>query len=445
MSDARDDIRAILSASIAAVEPASAVASHVMLEDDRLRLFSGGRLLKEVDLRAVGRIFVVGAGKATASMARAVETLLGGRIHAGCICVKDGYTEPLSTIEIIEASHPVPDERGMAGARKIAGLLGAAEERDLVISLISGGASALMPLPPDPLTLDEKRATTSLLLKSGASIHEVNTVRKHLSLTKGGNLARVAKGATIINLMVSDVVGDHIDVIGSGPFAPDRSTFSDALRVLERYGITDTVPASVLERIKAGAFGTIEENPGPGDPAFEKVTSLIIASNIIALQAAQGEAAERGYQSIILSSMIEGDTKEAAFWHSRIAWEVFSSSNPVPPPACIISGGETTVTVRGDGLGGRNMEFALHAARYIDGLDGCTIASIGTDGTDGPTDAAGAVIDGSTAREAREKQIDIHDYIARNDSYHFHAELGNLIITGPTNTNVMDIRIMLIR
>ncbi len=445
MTNARDDVRAILAASIAAVDPAAAVASHVRREGDRLLFFSRGSLLKEVDLGGVRRILVVGAGKATASMARAVERVFGDRIDAGCICVKDGYTEPLTKIECIEASHPVPDGRGMAGARKILGLLAGAGEHDLVLSLISGGASALMPLPADPVTLEEKRATTAILLKSGAAIDEINTVRKHLSLVKGGTLARAVKGAAVVNLMVSDVVGDHIDIIGSGPFAPDRSTFRGALGVLERYGIAAAVPAAVARRLRDGANGTIEENPGPDNPVFSRVTNLVIASNIMALEAARKEAEGRGYHAVILSSMIEGDTKDAAFWHSRIAREVVVSSNPLPPPACVISGGETTVTVRGDGLGGRNMEFALHAAQFIDGLDGCTIASIGTDGTDGPTDAAGAVIDGATARDAREQGIDIHEYIERNDSYHFHDRLGNLIITGPTNTNVMDVRILLVR
>ncbi|MBN1495827.1 MAG: glycerate kinase [Spirochaetes bacterium] len=445
MSQARDDVRAILAASIAAVDPASAVASHLCIENERLLLYSDDRMVHGVDFSMVDRIFVVGAGKATASMALAVERMLGDWIDAGCISVKDGYTESLSKIECIEASHPVPDERGMAGARKILDLLRQAGERDLVISLISGGASALMPLPPEQITLDEKRATTSILLKCGAAIDEINTVRKHLSLVKGGNLARAAKGATVINLMMSDVVGDYIDVIGSGPFTPDRSTFKDALGVLENYGIESAMPSSVADRIRAGAGGALEENPKAGDPSFSKVFNVIIASNIIALKAAQRKATELGCRSIILSSMIEGDTRDAALWHSRIAREIRASSNPAPPPACIISGGETTVAVRGDGLGGRNMEFALHAAQFIDGLDGCTIASIGTDGTDGPTDAAGAIIDGRTAEKAREKGLDIQDYIARNDSYHFHEKLGGLIITGPTNTNVMDVRIILVR
>jgi hydroxypyruvate reductase len=444
MSKARDDVKSIYSAAIKAVNPAAAVASHVKRKKNNLLVYSQGGQFKEYNLRSFHRIIVVGAGKASASMAREIENLLGDRIDAGCICVKYGYSDALSKIQIVEASHPVPDANGMTGARTMLDLLSGTGEHDLVISLISGGGSALLPLPPDTITLDEKRATTSLLINCGAGIHEVNMVRKHLSLVKGGNMAKAARRATVINLMISDVVGDNMDVIASGPFVPDKSTYRDALDVLERYGLKEKVPTSVTERIKSGARGDIEENPGPGSPLFKRVTNLIVASNIIALEAAKNEAERLGYHSIILSSMIEGDTKDAALWHSRIAREIAASSNPVPAPACIISGGETTVVVTGGGRGGRNMEFAMHAALFIDGHETITAASIGTDGTDGPTDAAGAVVDGTTARLSREKGIDIHEYVKKNDSYHFHEKMGNLIITGPTNTNVMDVRIIIV-
>ncbi len=444
MSDVRQDLQAIYTAAIAAVEPEAAVRAHLTLKKNNLRLESRGRAIISVDLDHCGRILVVGAGKATAPMARAVERIIAGRISGGCICVKHGYTSDLSVIEQIEASHPVPDANGMAGARKILDLLRGAREDDLVISLISGGGSALLPLPPDGITLEEKRETTSHLLKSGATIHEMNTVRKHLSLVKGGNLAQAAGGAAVINLMISDVVGDDIDVIASGPFVPDRSTFADALHVLERYGLAGSVPASVVERIRSGSRGELPENPGPDSPLFSNVTNLVIASNIMALEAAKGEADRRGYTSVILSSMIEGDARDTALWHSRIAREIRGSSNPVPAPACVISGGETTVKVTGGGMGGRNMEFAMHAALFIDGEEGITMASIGTDGSDGPTDAAGAVAESGTAERVRVKGIDIGEYIRNNDSYNFHERIGTLIKTGPTNTNVMDIRIMLI-
>jgi hydroxypyruvate reductase len=445
MSKARDDLKSIYTTAIQAVNPATAVNTHVKRKKDRLIVYSHGKQFKEFNLNKFNRIIVVGAGKATASMAREMEKILGDRIDAGCICVKYGYTDTLAKIEIIEASHPVPDANGMTGARKIMELMRVTREDDLVISLISGGGSALLPFPPDTITLEEKQTTTSLLINSGAGIHEVNMVRKHLSRVKGGNMAKAAHRATVVNLMISDVVGDNMDVIASGPFVPDNSSYRDALDVLDRYGLTEKVPQSVSERIRSGARGDLEENPGPGSPIFRNVTNSIIASNIIALEAAKDEAIKLGYNSIILSSLIEGDTKEAAFWHSSIAREITVSSNPAPVPACIISGGETTVVVTGEGLGGRNMEFAMHAALFIDGLETVTVASIGTDGTDGPTDAAGAVIDGSTARLAREKGIDVFKYIKNNDSYHFHKKLGNLVITGPTNTNVMDVRIILVK
>lgn len=444
MSHVREDLKAIYSAAIQAVDPAAAVENHVKRTNDYLTIYSAGSLVREYNLGKFKKIIVVGAGKATAPMARAIEKILGDRIEAGCICVKYGYTEDLAKIEVMEASHPVPDENGVAGARRILDMLSAAEADDLVISLISGGGSALLPLPPGSITLEDKRATTQLLLKSGAGIHEVNTVRKHLSLVKGGKLAKAARCATVINLMMSDVVGDNMDVIASGPFVPDNTTFRDAAAVIDRFSLGSAVPASVAEYLQAGVRGEVEENPGPHSPVFGAVTNVIVASNIIALRAARDEAARRGYNCVILSSMIEGDTREAAFWHARIAREVGTSSNPVPVPACIISGGETTVVVHGDGLGGRNMEFAMHGALFIDGMEDITLASIGTDGTDGPTDAAGAVVDGTTAGSAREQGLDVNEYVKKNNSYNFHKALGNLIITGPTNTNVMDIRIILV-
>ncbi|HNW27216.1 MAG TPA: glycerate kinase [Spirochaetota bacterium] len=444
MSKVRDDLKAIYTAAIAAVNPVTAVKTHLIRKDETLQLLSGGRVYKEYRLGDYSRVLVVGAGKATAAMARAVEMIFGDRIDTGLICVKYGYTERLDKIKIIEAAHPVPDSNGVAGAKKIVELLNSAGDDDLVISLISGGGSALLPLPPEPISLEDKRETTSLLLKCGASIHEVNTVRKHLSLVKGGNMAKAAGRATVINLMISDVVGDSMDVIASGPFVPDRSTFHDARAILDKYGLSERVPSSVAGRIRAGCSGDIKENPGPDDPVFARVTNLIVASNIIALQAARDEAVSLGYNSIILSSMIEGDTRDAAAWHARIAREILASSNPVPAPACVISGGETTVVVTGTGLGGRNMEYAMHATVHIEGLERVTMASIGTDGSDGPTDAAGALADGFTLKAAGERGMDIRQYISNNDSYHFHETLGTLITTGPTNTNVMDVRILLV-
>ncbi|MDI9424014.1 MAG: glycerate kinase, partial [Spirochaetota bacterium] len=390
-------------------------------------------------------IFVLGAGKATALMARAVEELLGDRISAGLISVKYGYTTSLARIETIEAAHPVPDEKGRRAAERILDMATGAGAGDLIISLISGGGSALLPLPAPPVTLEEKRQTTNLLLKSGASIHEMNAVRKHLSLIKGGNLARAAHPATVINLMISDVVGDDPDVIASGPLVPDASTFAEALSILERYGIADSVPASVLDRLRDGVKGLLPENPKVGEECFSGGTGIVIASNILALEAARSRAKSLGYTPVVLSSLIEGDTREAAMFHAAIAREMVASGNPVSAPACLISGGETTVEVRGKGLGGRNMEFALQSAILLDGTRGICVASVGTDGTDGPTDAAGAFADGRTVRRAMAIGLDAGKYASENDSYHFFERLGDLIVTGPTNTNVMDVRIIMVR
>jgi hydroxypyruvate reductase len=314
-----------------------------------------------------------------------------------------------------------------------------------VISLISGGGSALLVLPPPSISLAEKGDTTGLLLKSGAAIHEVNAVRKHLSLVKGGNLAAAAYPATVLNLMISDVVGDPMDVIASGPFVPDPSSFATALGILDRYTLRDRVPPSVREYIEAGIEGKAAETPKEGNEVFERVTNVIVASNIIALQSAQQEALRLGYNTVVLSSGFEGETRDVAFFHAAVAREARHSGNPVSPPACIISGGETTVTVRGGGLGGRNMEFALQSALFLDGIDGIDVASVGTDGTDGPTDAAGAFADGGTVRRARAKGLDIRVYGENSDSYNFFKALGDLIVTGPTNTNVMDMHIFVVR
>ncbi|MDD5476127.1 MAG: DUF4147 domain-containing protein, partial [Syntrophales bacterium] len=293
-------------------------------------------------------------------------------------------------------------------------------------------------------TLADKQALTRELLNCGASIHEINALRKHVSAIKGGRLALAAAPATLISLILSDVVGDDLDVIASGATVPDRSTFKDCLEILDNYGIRESIPATVRDMIDRGARGEEEETPKPGDPAFEKVQNMVIGSAALSIEAARKEAVERGYNTMILSSSIEGETREAARVHSAIAREVLRSGNPLAPPACILSGGETTVTIRGNGKGGRNMEFALAAALDIEGLEGIVVLSGGTDGTDGPTDAAGAVVDGGTVIRGRERGKKAREYLNRNDSYNFFEDGGELLITGPTLTNVMDLRIMLV-
>jgi hydroxypyruvate reductase len=400
--------------------------------------------LQSIDVSRYRRIFVVGAGKASAAMAQAAEQVLGRRIHGGWINTKDGHLAPLKRITLHEASHPVPDARGVEGARRIAEIAQQAEEGDLVLCLISGGASALLPLPVEPVTLEEKQATTRLLLACGATIHEINAVRKHLSAIKGGRLARLAQPAHVVALLLSDVVGDPLDVIGSGPAAPDTSTFATAWAVIEKYGLQRKIPASARRLLEAGLAGRIEETPKPGDPCFRHTRNVIVGSNRLAVDAAARKARELGYRPLVLSTAIEGETRDIAGMHAAIAREIVATGRPVRPPAAVISGGETTVTLRGKGLGGRNQEFALAAAIALEGVPGVLAFSAGTDGTDGPTDAAGAMADGMTLSRAATLGLDARRALADNDSYHFFQPLGDLVMTGPTGTNVMDVRLMLV-
>jgi hydroxypyruvate reductase len=414
----------IFKAALAAADPVEPVLRHL-----RRRDFSRFR-----------NIYVVGAGKAGASMAMAAERALGRRIAAGLVNVKYGATAKLRRIELNPCGHPLPDEAGVAGSTRIAQIAAQAGEGDLVLCLISGGASALLPLPAEPVTLAEKQAATQLLLACGATIHEFNCVRKHLSRIKGGQLARLAAPAAVEALLLSDVIGDDLDVIGSGPTAPDGSTFADAFAILQKFALVERVPASVRERIERGVRGELPETPKAGEPLFRRVRNVLVGNNRLALDAAAKRARQLGFRTLVLSSGIQGETREIARMHAAIAREIVSTSRPVKAPACIVTGGETTVTLHGDGLGGRNQEFVLAAALEIAGLENVVVLSAGTDGSDGPTDAAGAIADGDTLR----RNPDARRYLERNDSYHYFQPLHDLVITGPTNTNVMDVRILLV-
>jgi glycerate 2-kinase len=435
----RADARGIFEAGIAAVDPVEAVKRHLGRTGDILHVAD-----RRYELPMYRHVYVVGTGKASARMARGLEEILGESIDSGVVVVKYGYSTPTRRVDIVEAGHPIPDPAGVEGTKQIIDTLRKAGNDDLVFFLVSGGGSALLPCPADGLTLEDKQRTTQILLDCGATIHEINSVRKHLSKVKGGRLARLAYPATVVGLILSDVIGDRLEGIASGPTVPDTSTFSDCLKIIERYQLQGKIPPVVRAFLEQGARGGIEETPKAIDPVFEKVQNALVGSNRLALQAAKQKADALGYNSLLLSSSVEGETQTVAAVHAAIAKEISATGGPVRRPACVISGGETTVTIRGGGLGGRNQEFALAAALHIEGLEGVVILSGGTDGTDGPTDAAGGVVDGGTLRRATANGLDAGDYLRRNDSYHFLQSTGDLLITGPTYTNVMDLHVMLI-
>jgi hydroxypyruvate reductase len=323
-------------------------------------------------------------------------------------------------------------------------LLKESRPKDLILFLTSGGCSALLPAPAPPITLREKQGLTALLLRSGATIQEINTVRKHISQTKGGQLAKLAYPATVINLIISDVVGDPLDSIGSGPFVPDPSTFQEAWGILDKYRLSKAAPPAIRNHLKAGIRRQAVETPKPGDPCFRKVHNFIVARNRSALAAAAVRARAFGFTPLVLTSLVQGEARELAKYYGALAKEIHLSGHPVKPPACLIAGGEPTVTVRGKGLGGRNMELVLSVAMEIRGLPKTVVLSAGTDGSDGPTNAAGAIADGRTWDRAVKKGVPLEKSLENNDSYHFFKEAGGLLITGPTGTNVMDVHLLLI-
>ena len=429
----------IFGAAVQAVDPAAAIHRHMKREGARLTI--GGEVL---DLAAVRQIVVIGLGKAGASMAVAVEEILGERIQRGVVVTKYGHVQPMKTIRLHEAGHPVPDEAGIAGAQAILDCVKGLGPEDLVLVLISGGGSALTPAPVGGISLAEKQALTKALLACGADIREMNILRKHISRIKGGQLARAAQPAQVRTLILSDIVGDPLDAIASGPTVPDPTTYADALGILDKYRIRQEIPAEIRTHLEAGAAGKLSETPKPTDPLFARVKSLMVASNIQALEAAKAEAQRLGLRAMILSSFVEGETRDVARMHAALALEVRASGNPVTPPVCFITGGETTVTLKGKGKGGRNQEFALAAALDIAGLRDVVVLSAGTDGTDGPTDAAGAIADGDTLERAVAAGLKPRAALDGNDAYPFFERLSDLIITGPTRTNVMDVRLVLV-
>lgn len=438
------DLTSIFSAALDAVDPYAAVLNAVKLEDETLRVADTNYPLESFD-----RIIVVGAGKSAARMTQAIEHLLGKRISTGLIVTKYGHTQPLGIVRQLEAAHPVPDEAGMAAAQQLLALVQDADVCTLVICLLSGGASALLAAPAEGLALQDKQQATGLLLRAGASIGELNTVRKHLSAVKGGRLAQAVQPAQLVTLILSDVIGDRLDVIASGPTAPDASTFSDALQVINQYKLGDRMPQRVMQHLKAGRDGQITETVKTGDPCLATTQNAIVGNLDLALAAAEHKARALGYHSEIVAREVQGEAREVARSLARHARAILPTLQP-GERRCLIYGGETTVTVHGSGKGGRNQEMALAFALEAEGLDGILLLSAGTDGSDGPTDAAGAIADGRTAALARRLGIEPKDYLDNNDSYSFFHRLdalsgsGSHVITGPTGTNVMDIQLILL-
>ena len=429
----------IFGAGLKAASARRAIGRALHFEGD---ILTAGDIV--LNLADFDRVILVGAGKASGAMAAAAEELLGSRISAGYVNVKYGHTYPSERVTQHEAGHPVLDAETLVGTERILSLVEDAGEGDLVLCCLSGGGSALLEEPAEGISLSDLQSLTEVLLRCGATIHEMNVLRKHLSKVKGGGFARRAAPARVVSLILSDVVGDNLDVIASGPAVPDPSTFSDCLEVVEKYGIGGEVADSVRERFEVGVAGKIEETPKEGDAIFESASNIIIGNNRTALEAAAERGTELGYKTEILSSTVEGEAREVAAEHAALAVGKRKGRDSNDAPVCIIAGGETTVTVRGDGKGGRNQEYALAATLEIQGIDGLVMLSGGTDGSDGPTDAAGAIVDGRTIERGEELGLGAKDALKRNDSYHYFEPLGDLIVTGPTDTNVMDVQIILI-
>lgn len=436
---------AIWQAAVAAVHPDRLVRDSLYVVGNSLRV---GRW--RLDLSGIERLFVVGTGKASAAMAGAVESTLGGKLCRekqvqGCVAVPDYAVRPTRWIELHaarsgNANEPTP--AGVAAAARIVELLASTTPRDLVLCLISGGGSALLPAPATGISLDDKRRITESLHRCGATINEMNAVRKHLSELKGGGLVQKCR-ARVVSLIISDVVGDPLDVIASGPTAADSTTFSTAIHVLDKYGLNQQTPASVLDRLRRGRAGEIPETL---KRLPRRVQNCVIGSNAVALQAAASTARALGYRVLDLGSCIEGESREVARALAGIALSAQQDSRPVRAPACILSGGECTVSLGSHtGKGGRNQEWALAALVHLgDRISGMTFLSGGTDGEDGPTDAAGAVADEAIARTAKDLDLRPQQFLNSHDSYHFFAPTGGLVRSGLTHTNVMDVRVILV-
>ncbi|PWV45193.1 glycerate kinase [Chitinophaga sp. S165] len=430
----REDAISIFKAAVAAVQPSSLMQQHVHLREGKLTVCD-----KTFVLPAERPVWVFGAGKAAAAMAQALESILSDVDLQGIVITKYEHALPLQHIQVVEAGHPLPDENSVKATTQMVSLLKTVQPGDIVLFLLSGGASALLADYPEEASLTQVQQVFELLLKSGADIHEMNVVRKHLSAVKGGQLALLANTTSWCSLILSDVVGDDLSIIGSGPTVADPSTFADAVAILDKYNLTGKLPPGIHEHLQQGLAGTLTETPKPGNLQLEAVHNFLIGSNAIALKAAKEHATNLGYETQILTSTATGEATALAAELVAAAKDWKGSK-----PACLLMGGESTVTVTGKGLGGRNQHLALAAGILLNTRPDITILSAGTDGTDGPTDAAGAIADHALMISATAMGLDAAHYLRQHDAYHFFENTGGLIKTGPTQTNVMDIMLAMI-
>jgi len=438
-SSERSFVLSLISAALKAINPALALRRHLTVDGD---ILIAGQT--HYDLSSFEHIYVVGAGKAGAPMAEALEELLGSRITAGQVNIRYGNSGRTDRITLFPAGHPLPDDNSKKGTENILSILEKSTERDLVICLLSGGASALLTKPEEGISLDEMAETTDALLRCGATIQEINTIRKHIDTVKGGKLTRKASPSPMLSLILSDVVGpaDPLPFIASGPTYPDSSSFKDALKVISRYHLAGKIPESVRRHLTTGSEGQLPENPSIGDPIFSGVQNIIIGSCRAAAEAALHEASKHGVNCLLLTASLQGEAREAAAFLVALAREIGQSGNPVNKPALLVAAGETTVHVRGKGLGGRNQELALAAAIHLGELEGAIVASLATDGSDGPTDAAGAIVDCETYQRGSQLGLDAYGFLDNNDSYHYLKKTCDLIITGATDSNVNDLHMV---
>ena len=434
------DAKEIYEAGLKAVEPADCVNRIVSLKNSTLRISNSNYNLNEIE-----KLVVIGAGKATPAMAAAIEKILGQRIDVGLITTKYGHKLPLKYIETVECGHPIPDNEGVKATLRLLKIVSNLNSKTLVICLFSGGGSALLPAPDKRISLNEKQETTRLLLEAGCTIDEINTVRKHISRIKGGLLAKAAHPAKVISLILSDVIGDKLDTVSSGPTFPDKTTYKDCFRIIRKYGLEEQLPKSVVNLVIERVDNQRYETPNHKSHWFGQVQNIIIGNNKMALESAGSKARDLGYKTLILTSCLQGEAKEVGIVLSSIAKEVILNGQPISRPACLLSGGETTVKIKGKGIGGRNQELALSAAIQIEDLPDVVLLSCGTDGNDGPTDATGAIIDGKTVAEGIALGNSATQFLANNNSYSFFSDINRLIKTGPTGTNVMDVQIILIK